>query len=529
MIKKYKYYFVLFLGLAIGAIVLQILLNSFYESEQQQQKDRLTKTQSDAVLRVETGVSIYSTVISSLRAYIENSEEFPTELQLQQFLHDLVRDINFKDSIVVSWVDTNQIFKYVVTPNQIDPAHLKGINVTSFRPEHEIKKLNALMRQDTIILFAPINLKEGWAGFPFNFAARNKKGEKLGYIAPVLNVKYLLDYTYKGGHDSLFVHRFSFGEGIEFDRETVYDGTIVHNKKRDPQYYKNFNLKEDDYIYTDLNLYGLKLRIGSAYKHPVKSKSYLGFFTYLWFGLLCVFSFITLTQYLKNNRLNALLKSANKVVAHKNKQLESNLQKIQILIKEIHHRVKNNMQIISSLLNMQRNDPKNESAAAAFDESKRRIQSMALVHQKLYETEDLSHIKAKDYIEQLVDSVESTLTESTMAHEKKIDVPAELIFNVDTMIPLGLILNELITNTFKYAFQPEKENTMEISLVQKEALFELIYSDNGPGIPDSIDFRNSGTLGLELIHVLTDQLEGTIEYQKTGMSSFIIRFKKVSK
>ncbi len=519
----------LFIGLAIGAIVLQILLNSFYQSEDQQHRDRLTKTQSDAVLRVETGVNIYSTVISSLRAYIENSEDFPTELQLQRFLHDLVRDINFKDSIVVSWVDTNQIFKYVVTPNQIDPARLKGINVTSFRPDFEIKKLNALMRRDTISLFSPINLREGWAGFPFNFAAKNKKGEVLGYIAPVLNVKYLLDYTYKGGHDSLFVHRFSFGDNVEFDREVVYDGTLIHNKNRDPENYKNYHLKENDYIYTDLNLYGLKLKIGSAYKYPVKSKGYLGIFTYLWFILLCVFSFITLTQYLKNNRLNALLKSANKVVAHKNKQLEINLQKIQILIKEIHHRVKNNMQIISSLLNMQRNDPKNESAAAAFDESKRRIQSMALVHQKLYETENLSHIKVKEYIEQLVDSVESTLTENSLTHEKKINVSFDLVFNIDTMIPLGLILNELITNTFKYAFQPEKKNTLEISLVLKDDLYELIYSDNGPGIPPHIDIKNSGTLGLELIHVLTDQLEGTIEYQYNERSFFIIRFKKPAK
>lgn len=519
----------LFIGLAIGAIVIQILLNSFYQSEKQQQQERLTKIQSDAVLRVETGVNVYSTVISSLRAYIENSETFPAEIELQHFLHDLVKDIHFKDSIVVSWVDTNQYFKYVVTPNQIDPAHLKGINVASFRPDFEIKKLNSLMHQNNISLFAPVNLREGWAGFPFNFSARNKQGDILGYIAPVLNVKYLLDYTYKGGHDSLFVHRFSFGNNTEFDREVVYDGTIIHNKKRDEEYYKNFNLKESDFIYTDLNLYGLKLRIGTAYKHPQKSKTYLGIITYIWFTLLCVFIFIALFQYLKNNQLNTLLQSANKDVANKNQQLEANLLKIQILIKEIHHRVKNNMQIISSLLNMQRNDQKNDSVVAALDESKRRIQSMALVHQKLYETEDLSHIKVKEYIEQLVDSVESTLTQNTTAPIKNINVPDDWVFNIDTMIPLGLILNELITNSYKYAFEINKENSISVSISQKGPYFQLTYSDNGTGIPDEIDFKNSGTLGLELIHILTEQLEGKIEYKKTKLSSFIIEFKKVIK
>jgi two-component sensor histidine kinase len=224
-----------------------------------------------------------------------------------------------------------------------------------------------------------------------------------------------------------------------------------------------------------------------------------------------------------------MLQSANNDVAIKNQQLEANLLKIQILIKEIHHRVKNNMQIISSLLNMQRNDQKNDSAAEALDESKRRIQSMALVHQQLYETEDLSHIKVKQYIEQLVDSVESTLTQNTIAPIKNIEVPSDLVFNIDTMIPLGLILNELITNSYKYAFLKDKENIISVSVAQKESVFQLIYSDNGSGIPDTIHFKNSGTLGLELVHILTEQLEGRIEYKKTELSSFIIEFKKVIK
>ena len=529
MIKKYKYYIVLFIGLTIGAIVLEILLNSFYESEQQTQKDRLAKVQSDAVLRVEAGIKIYSAVISSIRAHIENSEDFPSEVQLQNFLHDLVKDIDFKDSIVVSWVDTNHYFKYLITPTQIDPFHLKGINVASFRPAFEIKQLDELMRRNDIRLFAPINLKEGWAGFPFNFSAKNKKGDLLGYIAPVLNVKYLLDYMYKSGDDSLFVHRFSYNNTVDFDREVVYDNTITYNKKTDPESYKNFKLQDKDFIYTELNFFGLKLKIGSGYKHHVKPNNSLAVVTYIWFILLCAFSFITMFQYSKNSHLNTLLTSANNDIALKNQQLESSILKIQTLIKEIHHRVKNNMQIISSLLNMQRNDQKNDSVAEALDESKRRIQSMALVHQKLYETEDLSHIKVKEYVEQLVDSVESTLTQNTIAPTKNIDVPTELLFNIDTMIPLGLILNELITNSYKYAFEKNKENTISVSITQKESYFQLIYSDNGTGMPENIDFKNSGTLGLELIHILTEQLEGKIEYKKTTLSSFIIEFKKVIK
>lgn len=528
MFKKFKYHIFLFLGLLVGAIVLQVLLNSYYASQKQQQRDRLKKVQTEAVLRVETGINIYATIISSIRAYIQNSETFPNENETQHFLQDLIKEVNFKDSIVVSFVDTNQVFQYVVTPTQLDPFHLKGVKVSAFRPDFEIKKLNALMHQNNISLFDPINLKEGWTGFPFNFAAKNKNGKVLGYIAPVLNVKYLLDYTYLGGHDTDFVHSFVTGDKFDLTREEVIDGTPSYNKNRDKEYYKNFNVAHEDFIYTDVNFYGLKLRIGSAYKNPPSSFNYITIVTYAWFLIICLLCIFSFLQLLKNNRLNLLLKSALKDIATKNNQLENNLLKIQTLIKEIHHRVKNNMQIISSLLNLQRNDEQDENIVAALDESKRRIQSMALVHQKLYGTQDLSHINVSEYVEQLVDSVENTLNTNIALPAKNIIVAEDLYFNVDTMIPLGLILNELVTNSYKHAFNDSNGNTMKIEIIKEtEDNYQLVYLDSGKGIPNKIDFKNSNTLGLELIHTLTNQLDGTVSYSNKNNSIFTIKFKSL--
>ena len=525
MLNKFKYHIILFIGLIVGAIVLQSLLNSFYKSEKKHQQNELIKVQSDAVLRIETGINIYSTVISSIRAYIENSDKFPTEVELQHFLKDLVKEVNFKDSMIVSFIDTNQIFNYVVTPYQIDPAHLKGLDVSKLRPDFEIKKLNALMHQNNISLFDPINLREGWAAFPFNFAAKNKQGTILGYIAPVLNVKYLLDYTYHGGHDSLFVHRFITGNNIDLTREIVYDGTSNYNKKVDVEYYKNFNVKNEDFIYTDVKFYGLTLKVGSAYKQSQTSNHYLAIITYLWFSLLTAFCFITLFQFFKNNKLNKLLKSAHNDIVVKNNELEVSLFKIQTLIKEIHHRVKNNMQIISSLLNLQSNEQQDEKVISVLNESKRRIQSMALVHQKLYDAQDLEHIKVKDYVAQLTDSVECMLSSKIINTTKNITISDNLFFNMDTMIPLGLIVNELVTNSYKYAFVEHKINTLSIKIEEKNNNYVLIYSDSGLGIPDTIDVKNSGTLGLDLVNALTDQLDGTVSYNKLNGSEFNIKFK----
>lgn len=528
MLKRNKYFILLLLALAIGGIVLRTLLGYYEASEKKQYADRLNKVHSESVVRIEAGINVYSTVVSSIRAFIRNSEKFPTEAQLQHFLSDLVSEVNFKDSMVVSWVDTNHVFRYVVTPTQIDPHHLRGINVQELRPQFEIVKLENMMRQDSIMLFDPINLKEGWAAFPFNFSARDLKGKVHGYIAPVLNVKYLLDYTYKGGYDSLFVHSFTIHDTIDLTREAVYDGTHIYNNRSDREYYKNFELNKASFIYTDLRFYGLNLRVGSAYKHEPKMPYAIVIITYTWYGLICLFCIITLALYLKNSKLNLKLQSSYESIALKNQQLEGNLARIQVLIKEIHHRIKNNMQIISSLLNLQSSEQQDAKVSHALDESKRRIQSMALVHKKLYDTEDFSGIYVRGYIEELVDSVEHTLSGDAEVPERSIDIDPALYFNMDTMVPLGLILNELITNSYKYAFHQPSGNRLFISIAPAGSLqYELVYTDSGAGIKDGIDIKNSGTLGLELIHILSAQLEGSVSYSKEKGSTFSIRFKMV--
>jgi len=155
------------------------------------------------------------------------------------------------------------------------------------------------------------------------------------------------------------------------------------------------------------------------------------------------------------------------------------------------------MQIISSLLTLQRNDQTDEKVIAALDESKRRIESMALVHQKLYGTQDLSHINVNEYINQLIDSVEYTLHDKTIVTTKKIEIRNDLFFNIDTMIPLGLIVNELVTNSYKYAFTKNNTNTLSISIIHIENIYQLIYIDSGKGIPAHIDFNSyfSRTIG----------------------------------
>jgi len=526
MLKKIKYQILLFILLLIGVVFIQLLLNNQQDSENERLKVELIKSHEEVVLRIETGINVYATLVSSIRSYMKNSVDFPTELELQSYLRDLVDKIDFNDSIIVSYVDTAHYFKYVITPYQFDPANLKGSNVKSFRSNEEIRALNELMKSDDILLYPPINIQEGWAAFPFDFAAKNSKGEVLGYVAPVLSVKSLLSYPYKTKNDRLFVHRFSDNRGVDFSREVVYDGTEIYNKKRDDFYYKNFDVSEDKFVYSNIDFYGLNLIVGTAYKVDVSPDKRFALMTYLWYFFSCLFVYLVVYQYYRNNKLSKEVNVAYTEISEKNTQLESNLENTQVLIKEVHHRVKNNMQIMTSLMNLQSSDSSDKKITEVLDVCKGRIQSMALVHEKLYGNESLASIKVKSYIEQLVSFIEVAFDSDKAQPEKRIDIDSELVLNTNTMIPLGLVVNELVTNSYKHAFNKTKSEWLSIGIRENSDKFVLEYSDSGPGVPAEINHLESDSLGVELIHMLTEQLNGDVNYNLAN--TYIINFEKIA-
>lgn len=521
--KHLKYQITLIIALLIGAIVLQHLINSYNNTEKQKQINELNKIHLNAVSDAKAGIDNYATLVSSIRGFVKNSKEFPKEKQIQNYLSDLLKDLKFNDSLLVNYVDKNHVIKYVITPNQIDPSNLKGISTNDFRPEEEVKKLEDLMKQDRISLFPPINLKEGWCGFPFNFSAKNYNDEVVGYMVPILDVKYLLNAFYDNDINHKFVHKFSINDSINLSREAVYDGTVIYNTRRDNEFFKNFDLSDKDVISSNINLYGLDLNITSAYKEVPTINTAFTSLSYLWYIILILFSVLLLYQLSKNKKLNTGLKAANLEIELKNEALENNLYKNQTLIKEIHHRVKNNMQMISGLLELQEDEYQDEKIIKALEESRNRIQSMSLVHEKLYNSASLQDVKTKEYIVQLIAFVENTIGGNKVYVSKDINVPSDLIFDADTTANLGLIINELVTNSYKYAFSEKNLNKINISIVKEKSMYKLIYLDNGNGLNKDFDFESSSSLGMKLVYVLTEQLNGQIKYDNNA-DTFIIYF-----
>jgi len=205
-------------------------------------------------------------------------------------------------------------------------------------------------------------------------------------------------------------------------------------------------------------------------------------------------------------------------------QIKASLREKEVLLKEIHHRVKNNLQIISSLLNLQADYLKDPEAIEVFRDSQNRIQSMAIVHEKLYQSEDLATINLSEYIQDLVSNLSYSYEVNLEAIAVKIKVE-EVLLDIDTAIPCGLIINELVSNSLKYAFPKHQSGEICIelkSLIGKQ--MKLTVSDNGIGLPENFDFNKTDSLGLQLVDALTTQLKGTIEIDRDRGTKFQIIF-----
>jgi len=209
-------------------------------------------------------------------------------------------------------------------------------------------------------------------------------------------------------------------------------------------------------------------------------------------------------------------------------QIRAALQEKEVLLKEIHHRVKNNLQVISSLLNLQASLLEDEHSRSLFQESQYRVKTMALIHEKLYQSESLRTIGFQEYVRSLASDLYASYHPLSGTVELVIDV-ADIHLDIDTAIPCGLIINELVSNSLKHAF-PGGTGTMTITMAeQSEGVYTLMISDDGIGIPEDLDIETSGTLGLQLVKGLVEeQLEGTLDLQSIQGTSWSIRFQKWS-
>jgi len=208
-------------------------------------------------------------------------------------------------------------------------------------------------------------------------------------------------------------------------------------------------------------------------------------------------------------------------------QIKASLKEKDVLLKEVHHRVKNNMQVISSLLNLQSRHIQDPAVLEMFKESQRRIRSMALIHERLYQSSDLSRIEFSQYLRNLATHLFHSYQVDSSRIQLRIEAE-EVHLNINTAIPCGLIVNELISNALKHAFPKGRSGSLGLDLHKVAGDgYVLRVKDDGVGFPETLDFRKTETLGMQIVSTLVSQIDGSIDLAREKGTEFTIHFEEV--
>ena len=205
-------------------------------------------------------------------------------------------------------------------------------------------------------------------------------------------------------------------------------------------------------------------------------------------------------------------------------KIKTALKEKDILLQELHHRVKNNMQVISGLIELQSQQLDDEASRMIFNETRNRVSSMALIHENLYKASDLGNINFAEYIKTLTNHLFYSYKIDSNVVQLHTEI-SDVFLDVQVGIPCGLIVNELVSNTLKHAFPDGRQGEVTISLIpEDDGRYSLIVKDDGVGFPKNLDFRKTKSLGMQLVTMLVDQLEGTITLNQDKGTEFVITF-----
>ena len=410
-------------------------------------------------------------------------------------------------------------------------------------PHHEFNRTSSFKSEDGWIYFGGMN---GVVGFnPDDFTKKTEHQHVPFYI--ILITKYSKD-----GEQTAPWSGNRANQKITFspsDRLIKIDFAVLDYVEGKKMYaYRIKGVQNEEWIYTKESSISIGSLPYGSYTIEIKAQLLDGtwlnntlkipvdfvppFYLKTWFvvlvGLIFICLLISLIRF-RSLRLKKQNVKLEAVIAERTEDLNMALEDKDILLKELHHRVKNNLQIITGLLELQKEQLTDKKAIQALNEGQIRLTSIALIHQNFYGGTNLEKISFYAFLMNLTTHSKELFENENRIIEYIIH-PNEINIDIDNAIPLGLIVNELLTNSYKYIPLTQAKKSVEINLQTIEnGTYELIFKDNGPGLPSNVNFDNSQTLGLKLIRGLSQQIRGSVTYHYDRGSVFTIKFKGKSK
>ncbi|VXD10640.1 HAMP domain-containing sensor histidine kinase [Marinoscillum sp. 108] len=323
----------LFLGiiLVFGSVFLPVIQSRIVKKEAEIRQFHLENRHQQTLITFQESMKGFVTLMSGVRSYMVSNRTMPTQQELKEFLAYQLKDLNYTAPIIFSFVDTSHVFRYSFSQYEDDPGRLIGTSVRDIRSESEIEKLDAVMREESIYLLAPINMVEGMIGIPATFSVvRDEK--VLGYVAAIVDFKTLINPIYKAQSTESYAHHFSVGDNVDFDRERIYDGSVSYHTRQDPGFYKNFEISEGAFLYSEVELYGLKFKIGTAAVEQDEQRFNMAILLYGWYLLLIAFVGFSVYRLLHYRKLNVDLNASNAEVESHKVMLEEQNRELQRVV-----------------------------------------------------------------------------------------------------------------------------------------------------------------------------------------------------
>ncbi|MBT8262844.1 MAG: HAMP domain-containing histidine kinase [Bacteroidia bacterium] len=476
----------------IGIIAIFLIDRNQIDNDLQKNKLKIEQVHQRSVSQFTTAINEFAAMISGMKVFMNESEELPSAEILQHFVQKQLEALQSTDSIAVSFIDSTHTFIYSFTRHELDPNDLAGVNVSSLRSEEKIAELNDLMKTDSLLLFAPLNLVEGWVGVPLNFRV-HREGKTLGYLAPILKFKTLMRGMYSQEISKDFVFRFRWEDEFEFDREQVYNNTKVYNKKKDPEYYGNFNVDDSDFITSDVKMYGRTISISTAYKNGGVQRNPMIYLLLLGHLVLTGLFYVLNKLRLRSKELNRELETANQLLGRRgNLLLEQNKELVSVnktkdkLFSIIGHDLKQPLHSISGLLHLLENENIEDSTLQNLVIQLKRTTNTTtellsnLLRWAASQTGDLKYQPGWYNLNFILETVIGAIKPA--ADLKSITIKYSKGENVQVYADLNMlstVFRNLLSNALKYT---SSEGTIHLSL-ELNANYAIVHiQDNGVGM-----------------------------------------------
>ncbi|MBT8256439.1 MAG: HAMP domain-containing histidine kinase [Bacteroidia bacterium] len=493
MFKSQHYpWYIFAISLFLGGLFVYYLDNDYRQNETEARESRLIYKHNQAIERFKSSVDKFAGIVSGMRSFMDLSNELPTASQFQKFVQNQFQDIGSTDSVVVSYIDTSHVFRQSFTRSQINPDDLVGRTVFSLRSEEKIRRLNAMMQQDSLRIFPPINLIEEWVGLPLNFRV-SRNNVTTGYVSPILSLKTMLNVVYEDEESGAYVFHFQTQDGHDFDRERIYDDTKVYNTLVDVEYYKNFDLDPEEFIYSNVELYGYEFRIGTANKEPASAYddiSIVLFIAYLVIALLALAVTWQIGRFLKLNAKleysNLLLQRRREDMQKQNEELKKLTQTQNKFFSIIGHDMKQPLNAIEGLIYLLKEEKvPDDNLNDLIERLSKSTQSTVellnnLLRWAMSQTGDIDFrpqfLDLNVLVERIITVFEPLAREKNIKIEPKIEKDIELLADEDMM---RTVFRNLVSNAIKFS---EPGGIIQISARALEDVIEIQIKDEGIGM-----------------------------------------------